>query len=162
VSESIALKTLGLDKTELQDRLIDALCERVLSGQRLPTALRGKLWEAIDLKTDELMATHVAPMVAELLEGLAFQRTNTYGDPTGEKYTLREYIVREAQAWLNKPIDAQGHEQGYANDRTLPRGVRLVRKAIDEAMTAAVADLASAIADSAKGGIEVAITAMKR
>ena len=160
MAESIALKTLGLDKQELQDRLIDALCERVMTGERLPTKLRGAIWKAIDEKIDALMDSHVAPAIEEMLAGLLVQETNTFGEPIGTGNTLREHITARAEKWLKTPVDRYGSQRDYAGDGTKPRGVFLVDNAIAQHLAGVVAELGTAIAASATTSIEAAVKSL--
>ena len=161
MAESIALKTLGLNKQELQDRLIDALVERVLTGDRLPTKMRGAIWAAIDAKVDALMETHIVPAVEDMLAGVLIKETNKFGEPIGTTNTLREYITKRAEEWLKVPIDRYGQAREYTSDGSKPRGVYLVDKAIEGHLSGVIAGLGTAIAANATASIEAAVKGLQ-
>jgi len=60
---------------------------------------------------DEEIRAAVAPVVAEALAG-PIQKTNSFGEPTGQQTTMRELIMAETQRLVSK-----GTDSGYSNRR---------------------------------------------
>ena len=96
------LADIGLTIEELQDRVVNRLCEQLVSqlvpdedgefyldrspiGKRLDRLVR----ERIDAAVNDVAEKHVLPRVSEMVESLTLQATNSWGEARGEKLSFR-------------------------------------------------------------------------
>lgn len=98
---------------------------------------------------DEEIREQLRPMVAETLSA-SIQRTNHYGEPTGDPVTLREVVAETGRKLL---IEPQRNGSGYSTNETLVR--RLIREEVDAAFGR---ELKAAL-DEAKAEIRTAVQA---
>lgn len=99
-------EALGISKKELQDRVVDRLCSEITDD--LYTKLQKQTQEYADKKVADLANKHVFPNINALIEDLTLQKTNQWGEKVGEKVTFIEYLIKQAEAYMNEPLDSQG------------------------------------------------------
>lgn len=171
---SLTLEGLGFTKEQLQERLVETLAERVLSGivavvdcgeiqvkSSLHRALEKKTREIIDEKIDALAQKHVLPNVSDYLEDLCLQETNRWGEASGKKVTFIEYLVVRANAYMREEVNYEGKtkkENRYGSwSASGTRVAHMIHKhlhyAIETAMTEALVSANKSIA----GGLEEAV-----
>lgn len=168
----IDLKDLGITQEELQERTIDALCERLLSRQvydpdsgedswsdsPFAKKLDERIKSHIDSSVDAVAQEHVLPRVSAMLEGICLQKTNEWGEPKGDPVTFTEYLIQRAEHYLTEKVNFKGEsrrEDRYGSfSPTQTRVTFLVEKhlhySIQTAMENALKDANSVIV----GGIE--------
>jgi len=73
---------------------------------------------------DEEIREQVKPLVTEALTG-PIQKTNTYGEPTGQTTSMRELVMAEAKKIVSKPTDSYGRGETFLQ--------KLVREEISRA-----------------------------
>lgn len=117
----VELESLGLDAETIEDRLIAALCDRLLATIGIddggdeyarPSPLRQRLDKAIAVRVDDairkLAETHVLPRAYVSIETLTLQETNRWGEKAGKALTLTEYLVARAEAYMQEKVDSNG------------------------------------------------------
>jgi phage terminase small subunit len=117
----IDLQALGFTKEELQERVIDQIVERVLTGvyfdeegdegirdSRFKQELDKRVKARIDDTINALAEKHVLPNVAQYIENLTIQQTNQWGEKTGASVTFVEYLVGRAKAYMQEEVNASG------------------------------------------------------
>lgn len=107
------LEALGLSETDVLDKLVERLLEKYGEDEtgyvsdfeaRMAKAVK----EAVESKIAAAIEKHVLPRVAELVDGICLQETNTWGEKKGQPVTLTEYLVQRAEAYIREPVDFQG------------------------------------------------------
>jgi len=116
------LESLGFTKEELQEKVIERLCQQVMEGtaaydedreeyfekSAFAKKLKGLVTEHIDAKIHEIAAEHVLPRMSEFIENLILQKTNCWGEKQGQSVTIIEYIVQRAEAYMTEKVDLNG------------------------------------------------------
>jgi hypothetical protein len=146
----IDLKSIGITEEELQQRVVDAIVNRMLSstafnydeGQSFTTAspvyrkIQESIKSAIDAKFDMFFESHVCPLVGTKIDDLVIQKTNEWGEKRGEPVTFLEYLIEQAEKHLNEPLDARGRTRSQCaatRDSFNPvRGSTRLANAIDQ------------------------------
>lgn len=132
---------------------LDKLAQLVAStlAERLKEDLRKEVLAAV---TDSVRG-QVGDIVTEVIKGMV-QVTNAWGEPTGKSTTLREQIIKEAQEYLGRKVDARsGSYDRYSGRDSIPLTTYIAReeakRAIDtelkDAAAKAVADVKQTVAD---------------
>lgn len=121
---TIDLETLGMTQEDLQQRVVSAMCERLMSvvvvdengeypdDSPLKRRLDKSVREQIDKAIDSLAEKHVLPLVSGRIETLIIQKTNQYGEATGAPATFTEFLVKRAENYLTEQVDWNGKEKG--------------------------------------------------
>lgn len=175
---SIDLSVLGITAEELQNKIIDKAVATLLAedigydedGEECPveSAMRRRVRAAVEQRAeaevtrivDKIGDEIVAPKVEALIEGMAFQKTNQWGEAKEPARTWREELIQRAENYLSEQVNYNGKTQKqdphcWRADST--RIVHMVNKhlqfEIDRAMKDALNDANSKIA----GGILAAV-----
>jgi hypothetical protein len=171
---SLTLESLGFTKDELQQRVIDQLCESILSGKsygedgesiyedsQFKRKLDEKLKAHIDQTIGAIAEKHVLPNVTQYVETLTIQETNKWGEAKGKKVTFVEYLTQRAEAYIQEEVSSQGKSKAEADSYNWSKSTTRIaylinahlQYSIETAMKQALATANSAIA----GGIEKAV-----
>jgi len=159
-----SLQEFGFTKEEIEQKVVEKIATDLLTeygydeetGASEPhdTHLTLKFHEIIkkhvDRQLNKLCEEYIVPHVQELIEGVALQVTNKWGEKVGEPKTFVEYITKSAEDYLQQPVDYQGKPSTDAYSRnTQTRLVHLVHEhlhySIDSAMKDAVEKVKQAI-----------------
>ena len=166
---NIDLQTLGFTQEELQDRVIDRLCDQLLTSRgfnpetdddvTFPSSLQRKLDERIKTHINDtinaLAEKYILPNVASYIENLTLQQTNQWGEKKGDPITFVEYMVERAQAYMQEKVDWSGKSKsesgnGYGWSGQQTRITHLIHEhlhhSIETAMKAAMKDLTGEVA----------------
>ena len=164
----ISLEHLGFTKEELQDRIIDRICEKMLTTITTDdeetefttsTPFKAKLQTAIQKQIDDsinrLAEKYVLPNVAAYIENLSLQETTRWGESKGQKITFIEYLVQRAEVYMQEQVNYEGKNQkecgGYSFNGTQTRLAHMMHKhlhySIETALQAAVKDANSKIVE---------------
>lgn len=173
------LATIGLKQEELQDRVVEALCEQLLAsalsdedGESVArkSPLRQKLDEEIKKRIDAGVSgigeRHIMPLVASKLESFVIQQTNTWGEAKGAPVTFVEYLVRRADQYMRDEVDSEGRSQPEVSDynRSSWRkaGTRITQAVdkhlhhnIETAMKTILTDANKTLAEAMKTAVEI-------
>lgn len=119
---SITLEALGFTKEELQQRVIDQLCEQILHGYRtdddsgedssFSTSVQAQLRQEAQKRINEAVQAigekYILPNVTSYLEALCLQETTKWGEKKGEPITFIEYLTKRAEHFMNEQVDGNG------------------------------------------------------
>ncbi len=131
------LESLGITKEELQDRVIDRICERLMSRSEeddeghyvSDSQFLSKLHESIrtrvDCSIEKIVEAHILPHGDQFLEKLSLQKTNRWGEKQGDSVTFIEYLTEAAEKWMTEPVDFQGKAKGSDSFHWRAEGTRL-------------------------------------
>lgn len=171
---NLTLEALGFTKNELQQRVVDQLCEQILESKTfdedgdevsMPSSFSRRINKRIE---DHITATvnaiadkHVLPNVTAYIEGLCLQETNKWGEKTGQKKTFVEYLVERADAYMREDVNYEGKSKDQTNSYNWSKNTTRIaylinthlQYSINTAMTTALKTANEAIA----GGIEKAV-----
>lgn len=120
----------GSAPVTLADAIAAEVARNLRDDERWP-ALRERFLKI----RDEEIREQIRPVVAEAVNS-PVQRTNGYGSPVGEPFSLTELILKEARDYLSK-------RDGYDRDRPTV-AEKLIREAVDRTVKT---ELAQAISD---------------
>ena len=183
---ALKLTDLGIevDREELLEQAAQLVAAQVLSDtgmydrepeddgdqEALPditfgAALQARVEEKIRAAVDTVAAAHVLPKIEEVIENFCLQKTNEWGDKKGEPLTFTEYLVERAINWIQEPVNHQGKTKGedsYQFRAQTSRIAYLIDKHlqyhIERAMTDALKDANSAIAEGLNGAVRTALS----
>lgn len=126
---SLDLETLGFTKEELQERVVERICEQVLSGvgydpdsdaefttaSQFHRELDKRIKEQINTTINAIAEREVLPNVSAYIESLTLQETNSWGEKRGESVSFTEYLVQRAQAYMREEVNYQGKSKAEAD-----------------------------------------------
>ena len=181
----LTLESLGLNASDLQERLIDALCERVLSTvvvygddgdgfekSKFGKHLDGVIKARIDADVAAIAEAHVLPKVSEIIEGFCIQKTNEYGEPRGEKLTFVEYLIKRADEYMQEPVNHAGKtkaEDSYSWSKNTTRISYMInshlqysiKTAMEQAMKQANSSIAVGLEQAVKISLQQVLAKLK-
>jgi len=117
------IKELGFTHEELQDRVIERICEKVLKEQAFYDGeeylndspfgkkLKEFVKQYVDEKINSIATNHILPNVSGYIENLTLAETNRWGEKKGEPYTFIEYLVSRAEHYMTERVDFEGKSQ---------------------------------------------------
>lgn len=125
---AINLESLGFTQEELQERVIDRICESLLSsieydpedGGEYPVASKFKqlidkrISQQVDETINALAEKHVIPNVTQYIETLTLQETNAWGEKRGEPVSFIEYLTQRAQEYMQEKVNFEGKTKAEA------------------------------------------------
>ena len=170
---AINLEELGISKADLQQRVIDQLCEILLGDKYLnednaecADHFREELNKHIRTRIDkviyELAEKYVLPNINKQIENVVIQETNNWGEKKDSKAVgFTEYMVHRIDAYLKEDVDRDGKSKGDANGYSWHKETNRIthcvgkhlQSTIDRAMISSVKE----INDSINGGLENAV-----
>ena len=163
----LTIESLGFTKEELQERVVERLCQQILTGvgydedgdefqveSRFAKTVESRCREHIDTTINTLAEKHILPNVAAYVENLTLQETTKWGEKVGKPVTFLQYLTGRAEAYMQEKVDFQGKGKGesggYSWSGTQTRLTHLVEShlhySIESAMKDAMQTANSAIA----------------
>jgi hypothetical protein len=160
-----SLQELGFSKEEIEQKIVDRIVDRLMSeymhddetGGSYPadSHLARKFHEVVkkhvDRQINKMAEEYIVPNVKTIIESVALQATNQWGESVGEPKTFIEYLTESANNYLSQPVDYNGQpttRNSYSKD-TQTRLTHLVHQhfhyAIESAMKDAVEQVKKAI-----------------
>lgn len=160
------LETLGISKTDLQERVIERLCEEIMSSvdldeegnegryaSKIATDLKDIVKKRIDSAVSAFAEAHLLPHIDKLVNEMDFTPTSRYGEPKGEKTTFKEFLAKSAEAYIVEKVNYEGKGKGednYSWTGTQTRITHLIHKhfhyEIEKTIKAAMVDANSKFA----------------
>lgn len=177
---AITLESLGFSQKELQERVVEKLCEQVLRSvgydedgdeidvdSKLSQTIEKRVKAHIDATINGLAEKHVLPNVATYIENLTLQATNKWGERRGEKVTFIEYLTQRAEAYMQEEVNYEGKPKGtdsYSWHGTQTRLTHMVNQhlhySIETAMKNALQIANSAIAKGIEETVKIKLGEM--
>ena len=126
---SIDIASLGFTKEELQERVIERICEQLLTGMEYDPdsgdefqvastfrrAIDARVKEQINATINAIAEREVLPNVASYIENLTLQETNTWGEKKGEPVTFTQYLVGRAQSYMQEEVSRDGKSKAESD-----------------------------------------------
>lgn len=136
VGDEIAYYDPETEETEhrprtLGDLVAEKLADKIYAG--LDYQQRYELTKTASAERVKLIRERLVPQVEQALTG-EIQKTNNYGEPTGQTTTMRELIIAE----VTRVINAKGDR--FYSDSDKPLLTRVVTAEVNRALTAELAD----------------------
>lgn len=176
------LEALGISKEDLQERVVERLCDRVLTqqyfgqeedeessyeGTTFARKLNKEIEKMFNSEIEKIGERHVLPKVLELITNHCIQKTNQWGEKIGESRTFTEYLVDRAEAYLEEAVD-------YRGDPAVVRGTRVhswkedstrltyeisrhLQFAIERSMKEAMDNINKSIVGGLEGAVKIAL-----
>lgn len=128
----------------------------VLVAQQLAARVDGEMKSVIREAVSDVAREKVDTIIDEVIHG-EIRKTNSFGEPTGAAFTLRELIIASATEQLNRKVTDRGETSRYGNDKTMPYIAYVARKeaagAIDRELKDAVAEAVSEVKTVVKASV---------
>lgn len=123
---SINLEELGISKEEVQDRVIDRICDQLLSSRvwnpeseeeysqssQFHREITKRVEERVKDNITAIAEKHLMPNVDSFIEGLILQQTNQWGEKVGQPVTFIEYLTQRAEAYMQEMVSFDGKPRG--------------------------------------------------
>ena len=175
---AIDLESIGLTIEELQERVVDRMCERLLRESCLDedgdeitraTLFQRSVVDLVKAQVDKSIGTiaekHLLPNVAKYIEDLSLQETNRWGEKQGGPVTFVEYLVSRAENYMIEKVDFKGQSKtesgGYSWDGRTTRLVHLIHEhlkySIESAMKSALGLANKTVTDSLREAVNEAL-----
>lgn len=148
---TIPLEALGFSREEIQNKIVDAAVEDLLSGvsvddegnahrmaSRLRESFNTELTQRIADTVSNLVSTLVTP---EYIRATTFPRYSKYGEKKGDPLTFKEFVEQCVSKILDAKVDDSGKilEPGsYGYDRGKHFMSGLVEKAVERELREAI------------------------
>jgi len=183
---TIDLASLGTTPDQLRELVIERICMQLMErtfvddegGPHVGTSefarkLNDKVKEHVDAKMQGLAETHVLPNVSEFIEKLCLEETNKWGEKSGHKWTLTEYMVEKCDRYMLEKVDYEGKTKeqcgSYGFNGKLTRLEWMVSKFLDNRieeavktwMKTAAESLGKSIEETVKGQLSVVTQKLK-
>jgi len=166
------VKDLGFTEEELQQRVVDQICDRLLSSKRFnyddeeeyvgESDFHKKLIALVKTRIDEAVEAmgekHVLPNVSRYVEEICLQETTTWGEKKGEPMSFVEYLVQRADHYLREEVDHSGktkkENSGYGWSKSGTRVASLIHKHLDFNIQKAMKEAVANVNHSLSAGLE--------
>jgi hypothetical protein len=166
----ITLESLGFTKEDLQERVVENLCEQVLHSKgcdedggtttfesTLARQLGDKIEKKLSAIADAFCEQKVGPRVLEYINQTLLTPTDRWGQQKSAPLTFAEYVTNRIDMYLKEKVDLRGSAAGYSSDSKTERGAWLVWQGITAAVNDIIKGSVSQALDTIKGGIEAEI-----
>lgn len=165
-------KSLGFTEDELKQRVVDQICNQLLTATHydysedteysgastLMRDLEKKVREQIDASISTLAEQHILPNVAQYIENLTLQQTNQWGEKRGEPVSFVEYLVQRAEAYMQEQVDHSGksktQDNSYSWSGKQTRITYLIHQHLQYSIETAMKDAMKVATNSIAKGIE--------
>lgn len=115
--------------------------------------------DAVETKVLELAEAQFQALAAEKLEEFftkAHRKTNTWGEPTGQSYSVRELLMDKFSEYLSERVDHEGRASSYNGN--MARSQWLLNTLAHKPLRAAIDETVKGIADQAKAQIQATVS----
>lgn len=141
----ITLESLGLTEEEIQNRIVDKVCDRILSNRYFAyededdeetsegftgdspfrKEIEKRINQGIEDKFRELADQHIMPYITRRFENLLITMTNQFGERKGEQYTLVEYLTKLTEDYMLEDVDRHGYPKKDGDYSFKSQGTRI-------------------------------------
>lgn len=175
---AIDIESLGFTKEELQQRVVDQIVDRMLTGTgynpesdeefEAPTSFHKKISdhviETINKKIAGIAEAHVIPAISAKVDNLVITETSRYGEKVADPITFTEYMVKRAEAYLSEHVDNSGKSKAEAGSHSSwfsAQSTRLtfmvhqhlafeMKKVVDAVMAGGIKTIANAVHETVR------------
>lgn len=169
------LETLGFTKEELQERVINRICEKLLTNtgydydgdseyfynSSFANKLNEEIKNQINRKINELAEEHIFPNISSFIENLTLEETNKWGEKKGTKLTFTEYLIQRAEAYMTEEVNYEGKtkaESGsYGWSKSQTRLTHLIHQHLQYSIKTAMENALKIANSSISVGIQEAV-----
>ena len=174
------LELLGFTKEELQERVIQRVCDQMLEAHfydhdeegaapksmKFSKALMAMIERRIEQAIQKVAATTIQPNIEEFVRSFQIQETNSYGEKKGAPVTFTEFLVARAEAYIKEPVDHNGLSQAecrvkgnswYGDRNGTTRVVHLIHQYFGSRMKDEMEKAVVAANAAIAGGIEQSV-----
>ncbi len=168
------IEQLGFTKEELQQRVVDQICEQLLTstytnedGDESPAAsqFQRAISSAVKKQTDEtinaLAERHLLPKVANQIETIVLEETNRWGEKKGNPVSFIEYLTQRAEAYIQEKVDSDGKTEKENTYNWSGKQTRIthlihshlhysIKTAMEEALKVGIGEVAKGIHETAR------------
>lgn len=175
------LQELGLSQRELQDKVIERLCDRLVNATKYDengedwiadtafhTELHERVQKAVDAKFDALAAEHVLPKLDERIQNLVLQRTNEWGEKKGEPVSLTEHLIQRAEHYMTEEVNYEGKAKRQDSYNWRRAGTRIeyaidkyLQYTVDRAMKDVLQNANNVLTEGLKKAVSVKLDELK-
>jgi hypothetical protein len=123
------LNIIGLSTEELQAKVVQSIADQVIHARFVDEdgeeVLRSSDFKnevdklvsnRINLAVANIAARELLPRVDTYIEELTLQETNKWGEKTGRKITLIEYLVERANNYMKEEVNSDGKSKSECSD----------------------------------------------
>jgi hypothetical protein len=171
----INLEALGFTQEELQQRIIDRICDTVLTSMKYDydddheysgpsmfyTKLNKQVEEKITTTIKALAEKHVLPNVSDYIENLTLQQTNQWGEKRGGQVSFIEYLVQRAEYYMQEKVSFDGktkeESSGYSWNGTQTRVSYMINKHLHRSIETAMQQALSVANSAIAAGLEATV-----
>jgi hypothetical protein len=162
---ALTAEDIGLSQDEVQSRVVEAIADQIVTTASCDdegnvhkrrasfvTRMENTVESVIRQRAEKLIDSQLEAVIDKILSS-GFQPVDSYGEPKGEKTTLRDMIKKKAEAFLSERVDKNGKTADRYAD---PVGTRLdvaMQKHVDGVCTATVQNELKTAVEAAKGKI---------
>lgn len=177
----LTLESLGITQEELQEKVVDRLCEQILSStgydedgnevtreSSFQRSLVEKVKKHVDSVIGVIAEKSVLPNVTKYIEDLCLQETNRWGEKVGKPVTFVEYLVGRADAYIKEEVSYNGKtraEDSYNWSKCTTRIMYLINQHlhynVEKAMTEALGLATKSVKESLEAAVKLALEQVK-
>lgn len=109
--------------SEIQEQVVHKLLDLIYEDlePKAQKAALGRLDEAVNKAVTNVITKGVQP-------------TNRFGEPTGERTTIKELLEKEAEEWLGMKVDKYGDTSARGYSKTQTRAEYLFKEVIGDSL----------------------------
>lgn len=153
---------LGISQEEMQDRVINAAAEKLLSSSKIMSyddddsgevstpfakAMQEFLKDRVSAKVNEMAERELLPKLETFIGDIVFQKTDTWGKPDGDPRTAPEFLRDCCRDYMAEMVDEKGDPRpkasGYSRDHWYKKSTRaefLVDRFLDSTMVSVMSE----------------------
>lgn len=159
---TVVREVTGYDEDDYPHGRRDITVADVVAEEIVARLVRDGSWPSVREQMlevrREMLREALMPVVEEAMTS-AFQKTNSYGEPTGAKVTMREVIVDEVKRMMTQPADSYSRDKGTVLQVMVRKEVEAalgaeVRDAVKKAREQVSAEIGQMVANAVQSGLK--------
>ncbi len=118
----INLEDLGITKEEMQERIINKVCDDLLSSYQYDSSdnveyhVDSEFFKSLNKQVKTTVEAHISKLYEEILvphinkkiDDLKIKETNKWGEPIKKELTFVEYITERFEKYISEPVNISG------------------------------------------------------
>ena len=157
------LTEFGITKEDIIDAATDKLVSEILNendGDQIYAALKEKGNKKVKQLVEQLGDDVVTPILIKQIEGLTFQRTDKWGNPTDEEpRTLAVFLGEQAEVFLSERVSSSSGEPVDKGNYSYKDAVTRLEYFIGTKFSEKLAGIAKDALNDVNGEVSAAIEA---